>query len=93
MQFVEQQIGKLDQEIAFLLQPHQSAVERLASVPALGVDSAQQIIAEVGANPATFPLAGKLSSWVGACPGKEEMAILAILSNIESVTHMLSRRR
>jgi transposase len=74
LQFVEQQIGKLDQEIASLLQPHQSAVERLASVPGLGVDSAQQIIAEVGANAATFPSAGKLSSWIGACPGKEESA-------------------
>jgi transposase len=74
LQFVEQQIGKLDQEIASLLQPHQSAVERLASVPGLGVDSAQQIIAEVGANAATFPSAGKLSSWIGACPGKEVSA-------------------
>jgi len=74
LQFVEQQIGQLDQEIASLLQPHQSAVERLASVPGLGVDSAQQIIAEVGANAATFPSPGKLSSWVGACPGKEESA-------------------
>jgi len=62
LQLVEQQIGQLDQEIASLLQPHQSAVERLASVPGLGVDSAQQIIAEVGANAATFPSPGKLSS-------------------------------
>jgi transposase len=74
LQFVEQQIGQLDQEIACLLQCHQDAVERLAVVPGLGVDSAQQIIAEVGVNAATFPSAEKLSSWVGACPGKEESA-------------------
>lgn len=74
LQFVEQQMGQLDQEIACLLQGHQDAVERLAVVPGLGVDSAQQIIAEVGVNAATFPSAGKLSSWVGACPGKEESA-------------------
>jgi transposase len=74
LQFVEQQVGQLDQEIACLLQPHQDAVERLAVVPGLGVDSAQQIIAEVGAHAATFPSAEKLSSWVGACPGKEESA-------------------
>jgi transposase len=30
-------------------------VKRLAEVPGLGVDSAQQIIAEVGATAATFP--------------------------------------
>ena len=74
LQFVEQQISQLDQEIASLLQRHQEAVERLAVVPGLGVDSVQQIIAEVGAKAATFPSAEKLSSWVGACPGKEESA-------------------
>ncbi len=74
LQFVEQQISQLDQEIASLLQRNQDAVERLAVVPGLGVDSAQQIIAEVGAKAATFASAKKLSSWVGACPGKEESA-------------------
>jgi transposase len=74
LQFVEQQLGQLDQEIASLLQRHQDAVARLAAVPGLGVDSAQQIIAEVGASAATFPSAKKLSSWVGACPGHEESA-------------------
>jgi transposase len=74
LQLVEQQIGQLDQEIASLLQQHQEAVERLAVVPGLGVDSAQQIIAEVGAQAANFPSAEKLSSWVGVCPGKEESA-------------------
>jgi transposase len=38
------------------------------------VDSAQQIIAEVGVAAATFPSAGELSSWVGACPGEDESA-------------------
>jgi len=74
LQFLEQQIGLLDQEIASLLRQHQHAVERLAEVPGLGVDSAQQIIAEVGPTAATFPSAKQLSSWVGACPGDEESA-------------------
>jgi len=74
LQFIEQQIGKLDQEMATLLSRHQDAVERLAAVPSLGADSAQQIIAEVGATAATFPSAKNLSSWVGACPGDEESA-------------------
>ena len=43
LQFVEQQIGQLDQEMASLLRQHQDAVERLAVVPGLGVDSAQQV--------------------------------------------------
>jgi transposase len=69
-----QLIGQLDQEIASLLREHQDAVQRLAEVPGLGVDSAQQIIAEVGAKAATFASAKNLVSWVGACPGEEESA-------------------
>jgi transposase len=75
LQLIEQQIGQLDQEIASLLREHQDAVQRLAEVPGLGVDSAQQIIAEVGAKAATFASAKNLSSWVGeACPGDQESA-------------------
>src|SRR6267143_2538306 len=74
LQFLEQQISQLDQEMASLLRQHQDAVERLAEVPGLGVDSAQQIIAEVGPTAATFPSEKCLSSWVGACPGDDESA-------------------
>src|SRR6266481_6334244 len=55
LQILEQQIGQLDQELATLLHSHQDAVERLAEVPGFAVDSAQQIIAEVGPTAATFP--------------------------------------
>jgi len=74
LELIEKQIGQLDQEMADLLRPHQDQVERLAEVPGLGVDSAQQIIAQVGATAATFPSEGDLSSWVGACPGDYESA-------------------
>jgi len=74
LEFLEQEIGQLDQEIANLLRPHEDAVKRLAEVPGLGVDSAQQIIAEVGPTAATFPSEKGLSSWVGVCPGDEESA-------------------
>jgi len=74
IQLIDQQISQLDQELASLLSRHHDAVVRLAEVPGLGVDSAQQIIAEVGAGAATFPSAKQLSSWVGACPGDEESA-------------------
>jgi transposase len=74
LQFLEQQIVRLEQEMASLLSQHQEAVQRLAEVPGLGVDAAQQIIAEVGARAATFPSDKHLSSWVGACPGDEESA-------------------
>ena len=72
LRLIEEQIGQLDQEMASLLSQHQDAVQRLAEVPGLGVDSAQQIIAEVGPTAATFPSEKCLSSWVGACPGDDE---------------------
>src|SRR6267154_1363507 len=74
LRLIDEQIGQLDQEMANLLSQHQDSVKRLAEVPGLGVDSAQQIIAEVGPTAATFPSEKCLSSWVGACPGDDESA-------------------
>jgi transposase len=71
---LETHLRQLDEELAQLLREHQAAVQRLAAVPGLGVDSAQQIIAEVGPTAATFATAKRLASWVGACPGHDESA-------------------
>ena len=48
---------QLDEEVAGLLRVHQDAVQRLAAVPGLGVDSAQQIIAVAEREPANAPIA------------------------------------
>jgi transposase len=70
LQLIDQQIAELNSMIARAMKSHQDAVIRLAEVPGLGVDSAQQIIAEVGgAQASTFPSAAELTSWVGTCPG------------------------
>ena len=45
------------------------AVRRLCEIPGVGVVAAQQIIAELGPEAATFP-----TSWVGVSPGKRETA-------------------
>ena len=66
---IEAQIEALNQEIGGLFRRHQDAVQRLAAVPGLGVDSAQQIIAEVGPDAVTFPAPKQMASWVGVCPG------------------------
>src|SRR5215204_2164410 len=74
LRLIEDHLAQLDQQMAQLLAPHHDAVQRLAEVPGLGADSAQQIIAEVGASAAAFPSAKQLASWMGACPGNEESA-------------------
>ena len=74
LQLIDRQIEKLNGLIAQAMKPHQEAVIRLAEVPGLGVDSAQQVIAEVGVQASTFPSAAELTSLVGTCPGKDESA-------------------
>jgi transposase len=74
LELMERQMEVLDRTIAATLQLHQSAVVRLAAVPGFGADSAQQTIAELGPQAATFPSPQELASWVGVCPGREESA-------------------
>ena len=74
LELIEQQIEVLDKSIGEALHNYHDAVLRLAEVPGFGIDSAQQVIAEVGPDAATFPSAEQLSSWVGTCPGREESA-------------------
>jgi hypothetical protein len=59
--------------IAQALKSHQETVMRLAEVPGFGVDSAQQVIAEVGAKASKFSSAAEFTSWVGTCPGKAKV--------------------
>ena len=74
LQLIETHIEKLEREAMSLMKQHQDVVQRVAEVPGFGVDSALQMIAEVGPKAATFRTAKKLSSWVGVCPGNEESA-------------------
>jgi transposase len=74
LQLIDQQMARLNSMIAAAMKAPQDAVLRLAEVPGFGVDSAQQIIAEVGAQASTFASAAELTSWVGTCAGKEESA-------------------
>jgi transposase len=74
LNLLDQQIGKLDQITATALKQHQDAVIRVAEIPGLGVDSAQQLIAEMGVDAEAFPSAGQFASWVGVCPGSDVSA-------------------
>jgi transposase len=64
-QGIAEQIDKLNRMIAQAMKAHEDAVVRLAAVPGFGVDSAQQVIAEVGAQASTFPSGAIVGcSWV-----------------------------
>jgi transposase len=71
---IDQQIGELDMDLGQAMQAHQEAIARLVALPGLGVDSAQQVIAQIGPEAAAFPTPEQLASWVGVCPGRQESA-------------------
>jgi transposase len=74
LSLLDQQIEQLDRMIASALQQHQDAVVRVAEIPGFGVDSAQQLIAEIGVDAEDFPSAGAFASWGGFCPGSNVSA-------------------
>jgi len=74
LQLLDEQIDQLSQMSATALHKHQDGVVRLAKVPGFGVESAQQMIAEVGVDAEAFPSAGEFASWVGVCPGSDVSA-------------------
>jgi transposase len=74
LQMIESQIETLEKSLGAALREHQDAIRRLAEMPGLGADAAQQIIAEVGPGAEAFPSPQQMASWVGCCPGREESA-------------------
>ena len=74
LDLIEWQMDELERLIAEAMKAHREAILRLAELPGLGIDSAQQIIAEIGPQAAAFPSAAQLASWVGVCPGRQESA-------------------
>ena len=74
LKLMEDHIAQLDRQMCRLLEAHHEAVQRIAEVPGLGPDSAQQILAQVGPAAEAFDSAQQLASWVGVCPGREESA-------------------
>lgn len=71
---LDRDIEKLEKQLSGALSEHQEAVKRLCEVPGISVVAAQHIVAEVGPEAEAFASAGKLASWIGVCPGREESA-------------------
>jgi len=73
-EYLDEQIVRLDQEVAKRLTPFDQAVEVIDSVPGIGRRSAETIIAEIGTDMSVFSSAKHLASWAGMCPGNNESA-------------------
>lgn len=74
IEYLEKQIKALDQEIGDRLHSANGELEILDSIPGIGIQTAQQIIAEVGLDMTRFKSAAHLASWAGMAPGQNESA-------------------
>jgi transposase len=72
--FFEEQIAEVSQEIARRLQKDQDTLDKLDGTPGINQRLAQVILAEVGTDRSRFPDANHLVSWAGLCPGNNESA-------------------
>ena len=72
--FLDQEIAKLDQEIEEQMRPFEKEVVLLDGIPGIGVRSAQVILACIGTDMSRFPTASHISSWAGLSPGNNESA-------------------
>ena len=67
-------IKELDEEIEKRMAPFSKDLELLDSIPGVGKQTAEQILAEIGADMSRFPTPGHLCSWAGMTPGHDESA-------------------
>ncbi len=72
--FLDEAIARLSEEVAGRLRPLDSAIEQLDSIPGVGRYMAEALLAEIGADMSRFPTAGHLASWAAMCPGSDESA-------------------
>jgi len=74
LDFLEEQIASLTDEIDERLRPFVEKVERLDGIPGVGALTAQVIIAELGMDMTRFVSHRHAASWVKICPGNHESA-------------------
>lgn len=72
LDFLDQEIGSLDEEVVARLSPFEEAIKVADGVPGVGRRTAEDILAEIGVDMGRFPTAAHLASWARICPGNHE---------------------
>ncbi len=72
--FLEQEIARLDREIEERMRPFAKALEMIDEIHGLGRRNAEEIIAETGVDMSRFPSQAHLASWAGMAPGNNQSA-------------------
>lgn len=74
VEHLEGQIEALSRRIEEVSHPFATAIAKVATLPGFEQRSAQNVVAEIGADMDVFPSAHHLASWAGVCPGNHESA-------------------
>ena len=69
-ELIEQVSGEIEER----MRPFEEAVERLDTIPGVGRETAEVIVAEIGVEMSRFGSPERLSSWAKLCPEKSESA-------------------
>jgi transposase len=74
IEFLDDEVTRMDQEIAERMRPFEEALERIDGIPGMGRRTAEDVLAEIGCDVSRFPTAAQLASWAKVCPGNNESA-------------------
>jgi transposase len=72
--FLDEEIARLDREVHDRLRQHQELLDRLDEIPGIGRATGEQILAEITTDMNRFPTSKHLASWAKVCPGNNESA-------------------
>ena len=71
---LEDTIARFDQQIEVYRAPFDDAIQLLDTLPGVGRETAEVIVAEMGADMSRFPTARHLAAWASLAPGNHESA-------------------
>ena len=74
LEYLENRIEEFSRRIEEVSRPFAPAITKIATLPGFDQRSAQNVVAEIGADMNVFPSAQHLASWAGVCPGNNESA-------------------
>jgi transposase len=70
--YLEEAIERLNGEIGERLRPFEPEIQLLDTIPGVNRQTAEELLAEIGADMSRFPDGHHLASWAGMCPGHNE---------------------
>ena len=74
LDFLDEEIDRVNGEIAERCRPFEGVIERLDTIPGVGRRIAEELVVALGTDLSRFPSARHLASWARVCPGNNESA-------------------